>query len=77
MYPHPTSGAITNNVIILFTHYLRANSKPCIVYIDANSYFKSQKLYKYFQKKDIAVVFALSTSHKSVGIIKKLNNILQ
>lgn len=31
----------------------------------------------YFQKKNITVVFAFFISHKSVGIIKKLNNILQ
>ena len=31
----------------------------------------------HFQKKDIAVVFASSTSHKSVNMIEKLNNILQ
>lgn len=31
----------------------------------------------YFQKKDIAVVFALSAFHKSVNMIKKSNNILQ
>ena len=77
MYSHPTSGAGTNNVIISFNHYLRANPKPYSVYMDAGSYFTSQKLRTYFQKRDIAVVFAPSTSHKSVGIIEKSNDILQ
>ena len=31
----------------------------------------------YFQKKDIAVIFAPSASHKSVGLIEKSNDILQ
>ena len=50
MYPHPISGAGTNNFIILFDHYLQVNSKPYAVYIDAGSYFTSQKLWTYFQK---------------------------
>ena len=77
MYPYPTSGAGTNDVIILFNHYLRANPNPYAVYMDAGSDFKSQKLRTYFQKKHIAVVFAPSTSHKSVGMIEKSNDILQ
>lgn len=47
------------------------------MYMDAGLHFTSQKLRMYFQKKDIAVVFAHSTSHKSVSIIEKSNNILQ
>lgn len=31
----------------------------------------------YFQKNDIAVIFTLFTSHKSVGLIEKWNNKLQ
>ena len=45
--------------------------------IDASSYFISQKLHTYFQKKDIAIVFASFASHKSVVIIEKSSNILQ
>ena len=77
IYPHPTSGAGVNNVIISYDHYLRANPKPYAVYMDAGSHFTSQKLRIYFQKKDIAVVFAPSASHKSVGMIEKSNDILQ
>ena len=77
MYPHPTAGAGTNDVILSFNHYLQANPKPYTVYMDAGSYFTSQKLCTYFQKKDIAVVFAPSASYKSVGLIEKSNNILQ
>ena len=77
MYPYSTSRAGTNNVIILFDHYLQANLKPYAVYMDASSHFTSQKLCTYFQKKDIAVIFTFSASHKSVGMIKKSNNILQ
>ena len=77
MYPYPISGAGTNDVIISFNYYLRANPKPYAVYIDAGSHFTSQKLRTYFQKKDIAVVFASSISHKSVGTIEKSNDILQ
>lgn len=76
MYPHPTSSASTNDVIIFFDDYLHANPKPYAVYIDAGLYFTSQKLRTYFHKKDIAVVFAPFASHKSVCMIKKLNNIL-
>lgn len=64
IYPHLISGAGINNVIILFDHYLRANPKPYIVYININSHFTSQSLYTYFQKTDIAIIFAPSTSHK-------------
>ena len=45
--------------------------------MDASSHFISQKLCMYCQNKDIAVVFALSISHKLVDIIEKSNNILQ
>ena len=41
MYPHSTSRADINNIIILFDHYLRANLKLYTVYIDAGSYFTS------------------------------------
>ena len=77
MYPHSTSGAGINDVIILFDHYLQINSKSYTVYMDIGSHFTSQKLRTYFQKKDIAVVFAPSASHKLVGIIQKSNDILQ
>ena len=77
MYPHPTFGVSANNVIISFDHYLRGNPKSYVVYMDVSSHVTSQKLRIYFQKKDIAVVFAPSTSHKSVGMIENLNNILQ
>ena len=76
MYLYPTSGANTNNVIILFDYYLWTNPKPYVIYMDTGSYFISQKLRMYFQKKDIVVVFAAFTSYKSVGIIEKSNNIL-
>ena len=45
--------------------------------MDTGSHFTSQKLCTYLQRKDIAVIFAISTSHKSVGMIENLNNILQ
>ena len=48
MYPYPSSKAGTNNIIILFDHYLQANSKPYAMYMDAGSYFTSQKLRIYF-----------------------------
>ena len=77
IYHHPISGAHTNNIIILFDYYLQANLKLYAVYIDTDSYFTSQKLRTYFQKKDIVVVFVLSVSYKSIGMIKKSNDILQ
>ena len=77
MYPYLIAGVDINNVIFLFDYYLRANFKAYTVYIDAGSHFTSQKLHTYFEKKDIAVVFALFASYKSVGFIEKLNNILQ
>lgn len=45
------------------------------MYIDASSYFTSQELCMYFYKQAITVVLAVSTSHKSVDIIEKSNNI--
>ena len=45
--------------------------------MDISSYFTSQKLRIYFQKKDIAVVFASFASHKSIGMIEKSYDILQ
>ena len=45
--------------------------------MDRGLHFRCQKLLTYFHKKDIAVIFAFSSSHKSVGLIKKSNNILQ
>ena len=48
-----------------------------MIYIDASSHFTSQKLRMLFQKKVIAIVFASSTSHKSVSIIEKSNDRLQ
>ena len=77
MYPHPTPGAGRDDVILLFDHYLQFNPKPCAVYMDAGTHFTSQKLCTYFRKIDIEVVFALSASHKSVGLIEKSNGILQ
>lgn len=77
IYPHPTSGAGGEDVISLFDHYLRFNPKPYAVYMNTGTHFTSQILRIYFQKKDIAVVFAPSASHKSVGLIEKSNNILQ
>lgn len=77
IYSYSTAGASTNNVILLFDHYFWANPKLYTVYIDTGSHFPSQKLHTYSQKKDIAVVFAPSVFHKSVGLIKKSNNILQ
>lgn len=44
MYPHMTYKTCTNNVIILFNHYLVAYFKPYTVYIDVGLYFTSQKL---------------------------------
>ena len=41
IYCYLTSGVSINNVIILFDHYLQANPKPYMVYIDTNSYFIS------------------------------------
>ncbi len=76
MYLYPISGAYTNNIIILFDHYLQANLKLYAVYIDVDSYFTSQMLCMYFQKKDIAIIFAFFASHKSVSIIEKSNGIL-
>ena len=64
------SRADANNVIISFNHYLQANPKLYAVYMDAGLHFTSQKLHMYFKKKDIAVVFTPSTSHKSVGMIE-------
>ena len=71
IYPYPTFGTGTNNVIILFDYYLQANPKFYAIYINISSYFTSQKLCTYFQKKDIAFVFTPSASHKSVSIIEK------
>ena len=48
IYLYPTSEAGTNDVIILFDHYLQANIKPYAIYIDASSHFISQKLRTYF-----------------------------
>ena len=50
MYPHPTFKAGTNDVIILFDHYLQAHPKPYAIYMDAGSHFISQKLRRSFQK---------------------------
>ena len=76
MYPYCTSRASTNNAIILFNYYLWANSHFYAIYIDIYSHFTSQKLYMYFHKKGIAVVFALFASYKSVNMIEKSNTIL-
>ena len=48
IYPHLTFGTNIKNLIILFNYYLHANPKFYIIYIDASSYFTSQKLYTYF-----------------------------
>ena len=48
-----------------------------MLYIDASTDFTNHKLHTYFGKKNIAVVFASSLSHKSVGLIDKSNDILQ
>ena len=77
MYPHPTVDTGTNDVILSFDHYLRANPKLYAVYRGTSSHFIGQKLRTYFQKKDIAVAFALFASHKSVDFIEKSNDILQ
>ena len=71
IYPHFISGNGINKVIILFNYYLQANSKLYIIYMDANSHFISQKLHRYFQKKDIAIICTYSTSYKPTDIIEK------
>ncbi len=38
-YPHPTVGAGTNDIILLFDHYFRANLKSYVMYMDVGSYF--------------------------------------
>lgn len=48
MYIHPTFGTDTNNIIILFNHYLQANLKFYKMYIDASSHFTRQMLLIYF-----------------------------
>ena len=39
IYPHPTFEAGTNNVIVLFHHYLGANLKFYAIYMDTSSNF--------------------------------------
>lgn len=39
IYLHPTLGVGTNNINILFHYYLRDNSKPYVVYMNAGSHF--------------------------------------
>ena len=48
MYPHLTPSADVNDIFLSFNYYLWFNPKPCVVYIDANMYFISQKLCLYF-----------------------------
>lgn len=77
IYSYFTPGAGVDDVILLFNYYLQFYPKLCVVYIDTSMNFTSRKLYYYFWKKDIAVIFTPSISHKLVGLIKKLNDILQ
>lgn len=77
MYLHLTSNTNTNDIIFLFHYYLSAYLKFYAVYINAGLHFTSHNLHTYFQKKDIAVVFALSAFYKLVDLIEKTNNILQ
>ena len=77
MYPHPTQGVSTDDVILSFDHYLWFNPKPCAVYMDGGMHFTSQKLRLDFWKKDIVVIFPPFISHKSGGLIEKSNNILK
>lgn len=44
--------------------------------MNVNSYYINQKLYMYFYKKNISIIFTLSAFYKSIGFIEKLNNIL-
>lgn len=41
VYPYPTVDTNITNVILLFNHYLQANPKFYIVYIDVNLQFTS------------------------------------
>lgn len=77
MYLYPTASTSINNIIFLFYHYSQANFKLYAVYMDAGLHFISQNLCTYFQKIDIVVIFALTTSHESVGLIATLNDIFQ
>lgn len=44
MYPHPISVAGREDVISSFNYDLWFNSKSCVMYMDAGTYFTSQKL---------------------------------
>ena len=77
MYPYPTTDTGINNIIFLLDYYFQANLKHYAIYMYASLYFTRQKLCTYFQKKDIMVIFAPSTSHKSVSLIEKSNDMLQ
>ena len=76
IYPYPTLEADTDDVILLFDHYLWFTPKLCMIHIDIGTHFTSQKLYLYFWKKDIAIIFASFASHKLIALIKKSNNLL-
>ena len=67
MYPHPISGASTNNVIISFNHSLRANAKLmwCTWMLDPISQVKS---YVHIFRKKILQVF-LPLSHLTSQLI--------
>lgn len=67
----------THHIIILFNHFFKAISKSYTVYMDTGSHFTSQKLYIYFQKKAIMVVFTFSTSYKPVSLLQDSHHILQ
>lgn len=50
---------------------------PGAFYLDQGSHFDNQKLRDFLSSRNVVVVYAPSSSHKSVGKIEKANDILQ
>jgi len=47
------------------------------VYIDLGLGFRNKRLYNYFVRKDVVYTYTPSVSYKLIGVVEKVNNIVE
>lgn len=76
MIPTLTISNETNNIIQAFFRIFQMFTTLKALYFDCNSYFDNQKLRNFLSSRNMIVVYASNSSHKSRRQIEKANNIL-
>lgn len=77
MIPTLTVNNRIDDVIQALSRTFQMFTTSGAFYVDRGSHFDNQKLQDFLSSRNVVVVYALSSLHKSVGQIEKANNILQ